>query len=177
MKVFQLDWLAKILFFIFGAFLFMMPLMLLYSFCSDASPLVHTSIFLLIFLILMLLVIMAVGFMTLLSVTEKITVTSNAVVKSNIIKTNIIPLSSILTVRYLWISGGKGGSEWLFIKTEQSSFKMGLRFTKKRIDEAVAYILEQIHIYYPENYSNIVKRMAEDTKQKESAAVVNFWRK
>ncbi|GAC1376708.1 MAG: hypothetical protein NVS3B3_16160 [Aquirhabdus sp.] len=174
-KVFQLDWLAKFLFFVFGAMLFLAPACLLYDLCFDNS-LPEQTFFSYILMVLILLVLMAVGFMTLLSVAEKITVTSSAVVQSNLIKINIIPLNSILVVKYLWIPGGKGGSEWLFIKTEQASFKMGLNFTKKRIDEAVTYILEKIHANYPENYTSMMRKMEEDTKQKESVAVANFWR-
>jgi len=174
-KIFQLDWFAKFLFFIFGAMMFLAPVCILYGLFLSLHKQQGSPSFG--FMVLMLLVMMMAGFHTLLQTTVKVTVTSKLVVQSNLIKTNRIPLDSILKVKRVYRSVGGKGSSYLFIKAEQAFFLMGFGFPEKMIDESVSYILEQIRTYYPENYSSMMQKMDEDTKQKNSVAVVNFWRK
>ncbi len=174
-KVFELDWLAKFLFFIAGAALFAGPICVLCGiFLSVLQEQMKLS-FGFIVLTFFLLIIIIAGIHMLLSVSAKVTVTSDAVIQSNLIKTIVTSLDSILSVKYVWISSGRGGANLLFIQTTQSSFYINNGFSKKVIDEAVAYILEQIRLYYPENYSSVINKMGEDAKKKESAAVANFW--
>jgi hypothetical protein len=171
-NVFQQDWSAKFLNLIFGGMMFLgsgYPLYALFFLHIN----IHASISSTVFVVLLLLVMMMVGCTILLLTTVKVTVTSNVVIQSNWIKTKIIPLSSILTAKRVFRSNGKGGANFLLIKTKQSSFSMGFGLPKKKIDEAVTAILEQIRIHYPANFIAI-----EEEKSKEQSDVLeNFWRK
>lgn len=83
---------------------------------------------------------------------ETITVTPQSVFKKTLFGTQRVPIEAI---RYAQLERKRQGRVWLIIKTEDFEFYMGNPLGKTRINEAVACILEQIQLHYPEHYEDV----------------------
>ena len=83
---------------------------------------------------------------------ETITVTPQSVFKKSLFGTQRVPIEAI---RYAQFERKRQGRAWLIIKTEDFEFYMGSPLGKKKINEAVACILEQIRLHYPEHYEDV----------------------
>lgn len=141
-----------------------------------------------------------------LLMSERLRVTPKEIVENNIFTRRRIVLATIEGVwvgykasRYRWIAliidlilnilsainGGGSGSfngdtVWLFIKTHDGEVTLGHGLEYSQLNEAASYIIEQIRIFFPENYTVIEieeQRKQEEKRQKEREAVVEFWSK
>lgn len=97
--------------------------------------------------------------------TGKITITHRSVVISNIFKRKTVPLYHIHRTRKLSVKGGF----LLVIETPRSKIKVGANLSSSQIDEATAYIREQIRLNYPQYYSTL--------KDEKTHELDEFWRK
>jgi hypothetical protein len=84
--------------------------------------------------------------------TEQIEINSNVLVRTNLFRKLTIQISKI---QYAKLHSGQKGTSWLMIKTNDLRFSMGGALGKRQINDAIAYILEQICINYPENYEDV----------------------
>jgi uncharacterized membrane protein YbhN (UPF0104 family) len=83
---------------------------------------------------------------------ETITVTPQNVLKKSLFGRQQVPIGLI---RYAQLERKRHGRVWLIIKTDEFEFFMGNPLGKKKIREAVACILEQIRLHYPEHYEDV----------------------
>lgn len=73
-----------------------------------------------------------------------------------------------------------GNTVRLFIKTYDGEVILGHGLEYSQLNEAATYIVEQVRIFFPDNYAVIEveeQRKQEEKKQKEREAVVEFWSK
>ncbi len=102
------------------------------------------------FIIVLIGIVAAVGVLS--NSIETITVTPQSVFKKSLFGTQRVPIGEI---RYAQLERKRQGRLWLIIKTEDFEFFMGNPLGKKKIQEAVACILEQIRLHYPEHYEDV----------------------
>ncbi len=101
-------------------------------------------------IIVLIGIVAAVGILS--NSIETITVTPQSVFKKSLFGTQRVPIEAI---RYAQFERKRQGRVWLIIKTEDFEFYMGNPLGKKKINEAVACILEQIRLHYPEHYEDV----------------------
>lgn len=95
---------------------------------------------------------------------DKVIVTSDAIVSENILKKRVIPFK---TIRRVYV-GYSQNTHLLAVSTTQSNIQLHGGATKKQLDEIVEYILEQIRINDPEHFQSV---------NLPSYEVEDFWRK
>jgi hypothetical protein len=109
-----------------------------------------------------LILIVALSFLAIAS--EKIIVTSDAIVRENIFKNRVISFKTIKLIKI----GRIRQTYLLYIFTEQAQIALSGGATQKQLHEMMQYILEKIRLNDPEHYESINSRQNE---------VENFWRK
>ncbi len=128
-------------------------------------------------------------------VTRRIVITSDSIEQTSWFQTQSISLQLVRGVSVIPVMGfgvwlvwsvellvglASQSTSWSFsdksqllVNTNEVEFKIGVGISDSQLNEAVAFILEQIRTHYPENYAV----MEAEKKQKEREAVAEFWRK
>jgi len=152
-KVFQRTGLFKCLVILFIVFL----TLLISFFLILAKP----NLFMMIGSVVLILIV-ALSFLAIAS--EKIIVTSDAIISQNIFKNRVIPFKTIKLIKI----GRIRQTYLLYIFTEQAQIALSGGATQKQLYEMIESILECVRLNDPEHYESI------NSQQNE---VEEFWRK
>jgi len=132
-------------------------------------------------------------FVFIVHVTRRVVITSDAIKQVAWFQTQSISLQQVRGVNVIpamglgvWLVWGIEllvglvfhATSWSFsdksqllVNTDEYKFKIGMGISDGQLNDAIAFILEQIRIHYPENYT----AMEAEKRQKEHEDVVEFW--